>query len=166
MQEPIISDIAFFVCIFLPQQNQLEVAKQDLKTKAVEIDLLKQTIANQDEEVKSLLTEFRAKEALLRMRLSQGIEPNPTQQLKLQRLTKEVSELRAKLINAEDAKKEAERRMKAAELESWLLQKIVRENMRSPPHVAPKPARKSTQKSTPPEVIHLSLIFISPLTIQ
>ena len=154
------------MCIFLPQQNQLEAAKQDLKTKAGEIDLLKQTIANQDEEVKSLLTEFRAKEALLRMQLSQGTKPDPTQQLKLQRLTKEVSELRAKLIHAEDAKKEAERRMEAAELESRLLQKIMRENMRSPPHVPPKPARKSTQKSTPPEVIHLSLIFISPLTIQ
>ena len=94
---------------FLLQQNQLEAAKKDLKTKAGEIDILTQTIANQDEEVKSLLTELRAKEALLRMllmQLSQGTEPDSTQQLKLERLTKEVSELRAKLINAEDAKQE------------------------------------------------------------
>ena len=96
--------------------------------------------------MESLRTELRAKEALLQMlltQLSQATEPDPTQQLKLQKLTKEVSELRAKVINAEDAKQEAERQKEAAELKSSLLQEIVRD-IRCPP---PVPPRKSTQRS-------------------
>ena len=87
--------------------------------------------------MESLRTELRAKEALLQMlltQLSQATEPYPTQQLKLQKLTKEVSELRVKLIDAEDAKQKAERRKEAAELKSSLLQEIVRD-IRSPPPV-------------------------------
>ena len=96
--------------------------------------------------MKSLRSELGAKEALLQMlltQLSQATEPDPTQQLKLQRLTKEVSELRTKVIDAEDAKQEAERQKEAAELKSSLLQEIVRD-IRSPP---PVPPRKSTQRS-------------------
>ena len=117
-----------------------------MEAKTEEIDILKQTIANQNEEVKSLRTELDAKEALLQLlltQLSQATEPDPTQQLKLQKLIKEVSELRVKLFDAEDAKQEAERRKEAAELKSSLLQEIVRD-IRSPP---PVPPRKSTQRS-------------------
>ena len=120
-----------------------------MEAKTEEIDILKQTIANQNEEVKSLRTELDAKEALLQLlltQLSQATEPDPTQQLKLQKLIKEASELRVKLFDAEDAKQKAERQKEAAELKSSLLQEIVRD-IRCPPPVPPKPPRKSTQRS-------------------
>ena len=117
-----------------------------MEAKTEEIDILKQTITSQNAEVKSLRTELDAKEALLQLlltQLSQATEPDPTQQLKLQKLIKEVSELRVKLFDAEDAKQKAERQKEAAELKSSLLQEIVRD-IRSPP---PVPPRKSTQRS-------------------
>ena len=115
-----------------------------MEAKTEEIDILKQTITSQNEEVKSLRTELNAKEALLQTlltQLSQATEPDPTQQLKLERLTKEVAELRVKVIDAEDAKQKAERQKDAAELKSSLLQEIVRDT-HSPPSVPPKPVRK------------------------
>ena len=114
---------------------------------------LKETVAFQDGEVKRLSAELRSREALLQtllMQLSQ-IRPDHTQELKskeeLQRLTEEVSELRAKLYRAEDAKQEAERQMEAAEQKSRLLQEIVRETRLTPPPVPPRRARKPTSKS-------------------
>ena len=114
---------------------------------------LKETVAYQDREVKRLSDELRSREALLQtllMQLSQT-RPDHTQELKskeeLQRLTEEVSELRAKLYRAEDVKQEAQRQMEAAELKSRLLQEIVRENMLTPPPVPPRRARRPTMTS-------------------
>ena len=111
---------------------------------------LKETVAYQDEEVKRLSAELRSREALLQtllMQLSQT-RPDHTQELKskeeLQGLTEEVSELRAKLYRAEDAKQEAQRQMEAAEQKSRLLQEIVRETRLTPPPVPPRRARKPT----------------------
>ena len=122
--------------------------------KAAEVAKLKETVAYQDGEVKRLSAELRSREALLQsllMQLSQATKPDHTQELKskeeLQRLTEEVSELRAKLFRAEDAKQEAQRQMEAAELKSRLLQETVREYRQTPPPVLPKPARKPAQAS-------------------
>ena len=117
---------------------------------------LKETVAFQDGEVKRLSAEVRSKEALLQtliMQLSQPqmTRPDHTQELKskeeLQRLTEEVSELRAKLYRAEDAKQEAQMQMEAAEQKSRLLQEIVRETRLTPPPVPPRQVRKPTSKS-------------------
>ena len=115
---------------------------------------LKETIAYQDAEVKRLSAELRSREALLQsllMQLSQATKPDHAQELKskeeLQRLTEEVSELRAKLFRAEDAKQEAQKQMEAAELKSKLLQEIVRESTQIPPPVPPKPNLKPASKS-------------------
>ena len=114
---------------------------------------LKETVAFQDGEVKRLSAELRSREALLQTLLGQlsQTRPDHTQELKskeeLQRLTEEVSELRAKLYRAEDAKQEAQRQMEAAEQKSRLLQEIVRETRLTPPPVPPRQARKPTSKS-------------------
>ena len=130
--------------------------KKELEAKAAEVASLKGTIAFQEREVKRLSDELCSREALLQtliMQLSQSqmTKPDHTQELKskeeLQRLTEEVSELRAKLYQAENAKQEAQRQMEAAELKIRLLQEIVRESMLTPLPVPPKPSRKPTSTS-------------------
>ena len=152
-----ISDITVFnsyILIKIIIQHQLITAKKELEAKAVEVAKLKETVAYQDGEVKRLSAELCSREALLQSlltQLSQATKPDHAQELKskeeLQRLTEEVSELRAKLFRAEDAKQEAQRQMEAAELKSRLLREIVRESMQTPPPVLPKPARKPAQAS-------------------
>ena len=146
----------FIILIKIRIQYQLLTAKKELEAKAAEVANLKETVAFQDGEVKRLSAELRSREALLQtllMQLSQSqtTRSDHTQELKskeeLQRLTEEVSELRAKLYWAEDAKQEAQRQMEAAEQKSRLLQEIVRETRLTPPPVPPRRARKPTSTS-------------------
>ena len=152
-----ISDITVFnsyILVKIIMQHQLITAKKELEAKTAEVASLKETVVYQDGEVKRLSAELRSREALLQSlltQLSQATKPDHTQELKskeeLQRLTEEVSELRAKLFRAEDAKQEAQRQMDAAELKSMLLQEIVREYRQTPPPIPPRRVRKPTATS-------------------
>ena len=152
-----ISDITVFDSYILVKiiiQHQLIIAKKELEAKAAEVANLKETVAYQDGEVKRLSAELRSRETLLQsllLQLSQATKPDHAQELKskeeLQRLTEEVSELRAKLFRAEDAKQEAQRQMDAAELKSMFLQEIVREYRKTPPPIPPRRVRKPAATS-------------------
>ncbi len=148
-----ISDVNLYIYIFI--QHQLVTIKMELEAKIAEVANLKQTVAYQDAEVQRLSAKLRSKEALLHvqillMQLSQATKPDHTQELKsmgeLQRLTEKVSELRVKLLYAEDAKQEAQRQMEAAELKSRLLQEIVREYRQNPPPVPPRQLQRLAPK--------------------
>ena len=118
----------------LPQQNQLSAARQESEAKATEMEALKQTIAHKEGEMKGLCTQLKSQEALLQGLLTHPppvAKPDPTQDLEveeeLKRLTIEVAELRARLVEAEDVKQEAQRQMEVAQLESRLLQEFTTE---------------------------------------
>ena len=145
-------------------QHQLLTEKKELEAKTAEVASLKETVAYQDGKVKRLSAEVLSREVLLQSLLtqfSQATKPDHTQELKsneeLQRLTEEVSELRAKLFRTEDAKQEAQRQMDAAELKSMLLQEIVREYKeivreyrQTPPPIPPRRVRKPASEVSVP----------------
>ena len=165
-----ISDINLYILVKIIMQHQLVTAKKELEAKTAEVASLKKTVAFQDGEVKRLSAEVLSKEDLLKtmllVRLSQSqmSKPDHTQELKskeeLQRLTEEVSELRAKLFRAEDAKQEAQRQIEAAEQKSMLLQEIVREYKeivreyrQTPPPIPPRRARKPASEVSVPLLV-------------
>ncbi len=126
----------------------MSAAKQESEAKAREMEVLKQTIALKEGEVKGLHTQLQSQEALLQRLLTQPLqnaEPDPTQELEVEEelkgLTVEVAELRARLVEAEDVKQEAQRQMEVAQLESKLLLELTTElrAARQPPTVKPKP---------------------------
>ena len=155
-------------------QLQLVTAKKELEAKTAEVASLKETVAYQDREVKRLSTEVLSKEDLLKRLLlvqpsqSQMSKPDHAQELKskeeLQRLTEEISKLRAELFRAEDAKQEAQRQIEAAEQKSMHLQEIVREYKeivrehkeivreyrQAPPPIPPRRARKPASEVSVP----------------
>ena len=112
------------------------------------MEALRQTIALKEGEVKGLCTQLQSQEALLQKLLTQPppvAKPDPTQELKVEEefegLTIEVAELRARLVEVENMKHEAQRQMEVAQLESRLLLELTTElrAARQPPTVKPKP---------------------------
>ena len=132
------------------------------------MEVLRQTIAHKEGEVKGLSTQLQAQEALRQRLLTQPLlatKPDPTRELEveegLQRLTEEVTELRTRLVEAEGEKQEAQRQMETAQLESRLLQEFTIElrAARQPPPLKPKPAvsRPPTVKPKPAVRKHVSM---------
>ena len=132
------------------EQNQLSAARQELEAKTKEMEVLKQTIAHKEGEVKGLSTQLQTQEALLQRLLTQppqATKPDPRRELEveeeLQRLTEALkfAELRARLVEAEGGKQEAQRQMETAQLESRLLREFTIElrAARQPPPLKPKP---------------------------
>ena len=141
------------------------------------MDILKQTIAHRDGEVKGLFTQIQSQEALLQRALSQPVQatkPDAARELEveeeMQRLTIEVSELRTKLIQAEDEKLEAQRQLEAGQLATRLLRDFMCEIKPNPPPIPPKPARKPppippkpVEKPTQKPVQKLALLEVSQI---
>ena len=142
-----------YILVAITMQHQLVTATKELEAKVVEVANLKKIVDYQEREVNRLSAELCSRETLLQtvlLQLSQSqiTKPDHTQKVvskeELQRLTKEVSDLRAELFHAEKAKHEAQRQMEAAEQKSKLLQETVREYRQNPPPVPPrKPALTS-----------------------
>ena len=96
----------------------MSAARQESEAKAREMEGLEQTMALKEGEVKGLHTQLQSQEALLQRLLTQPLpdtQPGPTQELEVEKelegLTLEVAELRARLVEAEDRKLEAQRQM-------------------------------------------------------
>ena len=135
------------------------------------MEVLRQTIAHKEGEVKGLSTQLQTQEALRQRLLTQPLlatKPDPTQELEveegLQRLTEEVAELRVRLVEAEGEKQEAQRQMETAQLESRLLREftIKLRAARQPPPLKPKPAvsRPPTVKPKPAVRKHVSMYVL------
>ena len=89
-----------------------------------EVDALKQTIAEREREIAELLEELQT----LQVRL-QGMSEcqSSEEEEELHRLTVETSELRAKLVEAEDEKQEGKRRLEATHRQIESFQQLIAE---------------------------------------
>ena len=129
------------------EQNQLSGARQEVESKTKEMAVLRQTITHKEGEVKGLSIQLQTQEALLQRLLTQppqAMKPDPRRELEveeeLQRLTEEVTELRARLVEAEGGRQEAQRQMETAQLESRLLREFTNELRAARQPLKPKPA--------------------------
>ena len=88
-----------------------------------EVEALKQTIADKDREIAELSGELQRLQAQLQ---TLGKYPSEEEE-EVHRLTVEISDLKAKLVEAEHVKWERERRLVAARQKMELLQQLIAE---------------------------------------
>ena len=152
----------------------MSAARRESEAKAREMEGLKQTIALKEGEVKGLHTQLQSQEALLQRLLTkplQDTQPDPTQELEVEEelkgLTVGVAELRARLVEAEDVRQDAQRQMEVAQLESELLLELTTElkaarqpppvkckqAVRQPPAIRRKPAVKQVHPNESKPVV-------------
>ena len=104
-------------------KNQPSSVEEELA--GSEVEAFKQTIAEKDSEIAELSKELKT----LQTRLH-GVNMCPSdeeEQEELHRLTVETSELRAKLIEAENEKQEAERRLEVTHRKIESFQELIAE---------------------------------------
>ena len=89
-----------------------------------EVDALKQTIVEREREIAELSEELQTLQARL-----QGVSrcQSEEEEEELHRLTVETSELRAKLVEAEDEKQEGKRRLEATHRQMDSFQQLIAE---------------------------------------
>ena len=87
-----------------------------------EVEGFKQTIAEKERKIAELSEELQTLQARL-----QGVSRCQSEEEELHRLTVETSELRAKLVEAEDEKQEGKRRLEATHRQMESFQQLIAE---------------------------------------
>ena len=95
------------------------------------MEVHKHTISVKEEELKHLSHQLLMQEAMLQRKLQQQHASTAKQELKVEEqvhsLTSEISELQSKLVQAENEKQEAVRRVEAGQMENRLLGEYMEE---------------------------------------
>jgi len=92
-----------------------------------EVEAFKQTIAEKDSEIAELSKELEKLQTRLHRMNRCQLDEEEEEEEKLHRLTVETSELRAKLVGAENEKQEMERRLEATHRKMLYFQELVAE---------------------------------------
>ena len=113
------------VCLFLFKDQLASVEKEYNAIPGSEVEGFMQTIAEKEREIAELSEELQT----LQVRL-QGVsrcQSEEEEEEELHRLTVETSELRAKLVEAEDGKQEGKRRLEATHRQVESRQQLIAE---------------------------------------
>ena len=117
-----ILDNEIFTLNTLIFQDQLSAVKKDFNAMAgSEVEALKQTVADKDREITELSGELQRLQAQL-----QTVDKYPSEEEEeVYRLMVETSDLRAKLVEAEDEKQERKRQLEVVHRQREHLQQLI-----------------------------------------
>ena len=113
----------YIVYSFLSEDQLSSVEEEYNAIPRSEVDAFKQTIAEKEREIAELSEELQT----LQPRLQGVSRCQSEEEEELHRLTVETSELRAKLVEAEDEKQEGKRRLEATHRQIEFFQQLIAE---------------------------------------